>query len=191
MNRPVLSIYDYIKEKLNTTQQLPFETKIVHYKKNEFIKRKGDVEENIYFLVAGITEVGKYKRGENVIIEFFFSGEFFCDILSLITMKQSSGYVSCVTDCTIEMISYKALVKAYNEKSLIANEFGRRLAEISFIKRIMKESNSYKTAKERYSDLMLKRPEMVKNLPVSKIAKYLGINPNSLSRIRKSISDKS
>ena len=44
------------------------------------------------------------------------------------------------------------------------------------------------SAVERYKNLVDKRPELVRQIPVQLIAKYLGIEPESLSRIRKSLS---
>ena len=43
------------------------------------------------------------------------------------------------------------------------------------------------SAEERYLALMHKAPEVIQLIPVNKIARYLGIQPESLSRIRKSV----
>lgn len=180
------SISNFIEKELGKTEPLPFKTEIIQVKKNTFLKKYGTVEENIYFLVSGIIETGKHETQKNTIMEFYFPGEFCADIYSLITQKPSTGYISTITDCTIEVISHRDLQEAY-KTSRFANEFGRIILEISIVKRILKEGNIYKTAKDRYLDLIKKRPEIIKNIPVVKIAKYLGIDPNSLSRIRKTL----
>lgn len=183
------TIKDFIETKLNKTEELPFETTILQFKKGQIIKQPREKEDRIYFLISGIIETGRIRNEENNIVEFFFPGEFFTDINSLITNKPTNGYVACITDCIIEVMPYDKLQEAYTTSSF-ANEFGRRLVEISLIHRIRKEVNMYKTAKQRYEDLVRKRPEIIQNIPVQKIAKYLGIDPNSLSRIRREIRDK-
>jgi CRP-like cAMP-binding protein len=181
------TIANFVENEMGKREPLPFKTELIQVKKNTFLKQSGAVEDGIYFLVSGIIETGKLEaQQKNTIMEFYFPGEFCSDIFSLITRKASSGYISTITDCTIEVISYADLQEAY-KTSGFANEFGRKILEISFVKRILKEGNIYKTAKERYLDLIKKRPEVIKNIPVVKIAKYLGIDPNSLSRIRKTL----
>jgi len=44
-----------------------------------------------------------------------------------------------------------------------------------------------KSAQERYDELLSKRPDLIRLVPVNKIAKYLGIHPESLSRLRKNL----
>lgn len=186
INKPKLSVSNYIKEKLKSTEGLPFETEIVHYKKNAFIKNTGEIEENIYFLISGIAEIGVYIKNKQNIVDFYFPGDFFCDSYSMVLGKPSNAYIFCITDCIIEKIPNKLLSKEY-ENSLITNRFIRHVLEVAAIRRILKEINMYRTVKERYLTLMVKRPEVTQNIPISKIAKYLGIDPNSLSRIRKFI----
>lgn len=186
-HKPAMNVSKYIRETLKLSQDLPFKTKVISLKKNEYIKAKSEIEDNIYFLISGVVESGKTRRGQNIIIEFYFSGDFFCDVYSLITRKKSDGYLSCITDCIVEIIPYNLILKAYDDNSLIANQFVRHLAEVNLVKRILKEGNIHKPAKERYMTLVSKRPEIIKSIPIAKIANYLGIEPNSLSRIRNSV----
>jgi len=46
------------------------------------------------------------------------------------------------------------------------------------------------TPKERYLHLLKTRPELIQRVPQHQIASYLGVTPESLSRIRKRISEK-
>jgi hypothetical protein len=97
----------------------------------------------------------------------------------------SEVVIEALTDSEVECISYNDLHKAYS-KSLFANFVGRCIVEEILIPRIKKEREILsKTAEERYFDMLQARPDLCVNLPVNKIAKYLGIHPESLSRIRK------
>jgi hypothetical protein len=80
------------------------------------------------------------------------------------------------------------MTKAY-EHSLLANQLGRIVTEQYYIRKTNREKDFLtKTATERYEELITNRPELIHDIPVNMIAKYLGIKPESLSRIRKEIS---
>ena len=102
MNNSERSISKFIRENLNTNEGLPFETKTLNFKKKSFIKKKDELETNVYYLVSGIVEVGKKSETENSIADFYFENDFFCDAYSLFTGKISNVYIQCLTDCTIE-----------------------------------------------------------------------------------------
>lgn len=187
MDEPCLSISDYLKNNLGYTKKFPIPTITKVYPKGFCLISKGDVEQNIHFLISGIVETKIIKKnGDERITEFFFSNNFFCSLSSFLGQKPTDVYMTCLTECTIESISYKDYVKAL-EKSLIVNKLGRKVAEHSYLLRIKREKDMLtKTAGERYLELMKDRPEVMREIALAKIAKYLGIDPRSLSRIRRS-----
>ncbi len=70
--------------------------------------------------------------------------------------------------------------------SLLLNSLSRYILEYWFVRRLKKEKEMLtKTAEERYASLLKYRSDLIAQIPVSKIAKYLGIHPDSLSRIRR------
>lgn len=96
--------------------------------------------------------------------------------------------MQALTDCDVEIIQYKDIQKAY-QTSLLANKLGRMVTEQYYIQKTKREKDFLsKSATERYNELLARRPELVQLIPVNMIAKYLGIKPESLSRIRKEIS---
>ena len=66
--------------------------------------------------------------------------------------------------------------------------FGRLMAEQAFIGLRKKTDNlTLLNAKERYLNLLKQRPKVIERIPQHYIASYLGIKPQSLSRIRKNL----
>ncbi len=166
--------------------QFPTFKKII--KKNEIITRFGQLEQKAYFLISGITESAIEKDGEIKIIDFAFPNNFVCSYTSFLRQEPSDIQIKAITDCEIEYFLKEDLEKAY-KKSMIANQFGRYVTEYFFIKKLKRESDFLtKSAKEVYLNLIKEQPEVIKNIPINKIAKYLGIQPESLSRIRSEIS---
>jgi CRP-like cAMP-binding protein len=181
------SISEYLKNNLKYSEKLPFDTLVRTYPKNVHLISPGEIEKNISFLISGIVETKIVKQnGDERITEFFFPNHFFCSLSSLLTQNPTNVFMTCLTDCVIESISYEDYRGAL-EKSLIVNKLGRKIAEESYLLRIKREKDMLtKTASERYVELMKSRPEVLHDIPLSKIAKYLGIDPHSLSRIRRS-----
>ena len=120
-------------------------------------------------------------------LAFFFANEMVCGFTSFLTQFPADVQIIALMDCEMEIINREDLMKAY-EFSLDANKFGRILTEQAYIIKSNREKNFLtKTAEERYSEMFIKNPDYIFNIPVNKIAKYLGIHPESLSRIRKKI----
>ena len=81
----------------------------------------------------------------------------------------------------------KRLKKLFDEEIHIAN-WGRRFAEQELVKteeRLI--SRQFRTAKERYKEILKDNPDLIQRVQLGHIASYLGITQVSLSRIRAEI----
>lgn len=182
-------IHDYInrnvlKNAFEINNTLPFPTFQKKIKKNEIITPFGGIEEKAHFLVEGIIESSIESKDEIKIIDFVFPNNFICSYTSFLLNSPSNIQTKALTDCKVEYILKSDLEKAYLN-SIVANKFGKHVAEQFLIKKIIRENEFLtQTAEERYLSLINKNPEIIKKIPVNKVAKYLGIHPESLSRIR-------
>lgn len=183
------NIKDYINENLlksnfQKIDSAPFPTYKKTYKKNEVITEFGQIERRAYFLIDGIIESNIPNGTDIRIIDFTFPNHFVCSYTSFLLQIPSEIRTIAVRDCNVEYFLKEDIENAYKD-SLTANQFGRYVTEQFFIKKLKRENELLtKTAEERYLNLIKKSPEVIQNLPVNKIAKYLGIHPESLSRIR-------
>lgn len=170
---------------ITANDDLPFSIQKVHFRKGELITQYGDVEDVIYFINSGIVEMSIKSYMTEKIIDFFFENELFCGFTSFLTQLPTDVQILALMDCEMEMIPRDSLMLAY-ETSLETNKFGRILTEQGYIRKSNREKNFLtKTAEERYSEMFESRTQYISYIPVNKIAKYLGIHPESLSRIRK------
>jgi CRP-like cAMP-binding protein len=185
-----MTIKQFITENTNFTLNngdLPFPIYKKAFKKNEKITAFGQTESKVYFIISGIVENNISKDGENKIIDFYFSNSFVCSLTSFLLQKPSEAEIIALTDVEVEFASYSDVQKAY-QNSVLANQLGRHIVEQSYLVKFQREKDFLmKSAEVRYLELMNARPEILKLLPVNKIAQYLGIHAESLSRIRKSI----
>lgn len=185
-----MSIEQYINNKIvNNSSELitdgmPFPTYRKKFKKGEIITQFEQVELKAYLLIDGIIESAIEKDGEIKIIDFVFSNNFICSYTSFLLQTPSEIQTKALTECEVEYFLKVDLEKAY-KNSIVANQFGRYVTEQFFISKLKRENEFLtKSAEERYLALINERPEILEKLPVNKIAKYLGIHPESLSRIR-------
>ncbi len=155
------------------------------YKKNSNLCSIGEVEHNVYFVVSGIVEAGMIANKEDKIIEFVFPNEFTSSFSSLLSQQPSDVYLTCLTDCEIQIITFSKL-REDSKTSLAASQFYIQSIEKAYLQRAKREKDFLTlSAEERYLKLVETRPEVIQQIPVFRIAKYLGIHPDSLSRIRK------
>ena len=131
------------------------------------------------------------RDGDQKILDFFFPGEFFCAYTSLLTQQPADVQLTALLPCTLEVLRRADLLAAY-QTSLLANQLGRVATEQLYLRKVKREKEFLtRSAEERYADLLHQQPTLIEFLPVDKIARYLGIHPNSLSRIRRKLADNS
>jgi CRP-like cAMP-binding protein len=181
-----ISLQHFIEKQFNTKEKIPFKTEILTFSKNENIIEPGSIEKRIYFLRSGIAQAHVYdNNGEEKIFSFFFPGQLFCSLSSFISQKPTTFTFTCISDCTLEAIPREPFYETLDH-SILSNKIRAYYLELSYLSRIAKERDMLtKDATQRYNDLIKEHPEYIKQLPVNKIAKYLGIHPQSLSRLRK------
>ena len=157
------------------------------FKKAEIITDYGQVERKLYFINSGFVQLSILHEGEERIIDFFFHDSFVCAYTSFLKQEPSDVRIMALSECQTEVILYSDLQAAY-QTSLIANRLGRIMTEQIYIIKTKREKDFLtKSAQERYEELIATRPNILQFIPVNKIAKYLGVHPESLSRIRKSV----
>lgn len=175
---------DVLNTSVNSYNDLPYPVKKIEFKKGDIVTAYGQIENNVYFINHGIVEMSIKSYMTEKVIDFFFENEMFCGLTSFLTQLPTDVQIVALMDCKMEVINYEDLMKAY-DVSLDANKFGRTITEQGYIRKSNREKELLtKTAEERYAEMFQTHSRYISNIPVNKIAKYLGIHPESLSRIR-------
>ncbi|WMN12082.1 Crp/Fnr family transcriptional regulator [Marivirga salinae] len=184
-----MNIAQYIKKHIDKNfneGDLPFRTSKKSVTVGHTLCDFGEIENCIYFLIDGIAQVNiMNSKGDVRIIDFFFPENFFCSYTSLIQSTPSDVQIVATTNCELEVVENSELQLAY-KNSLLANKLGRYETEKLYLKKVKREKDLLtKTREEIYLELINNKSEIIHQLPIDSIAKYLGIHPESLSRIRK------
>ena len=158
------------------------------FRKGEFLIKAGQIETNMYYLAKGLCRNYFVSNEREFTVDFHFEGDFVTGFYSLITGAPSPVNIVFLEDSDVLILPIKQIQEFYAE-SININRLGRRMAEFHYIKRLEKEMELLSlTAEERYAKLLNRKPEFVRAISVKHLSSYLGIQPESLSRIRKSFS---
>lgn len=157
--------------------------------KDTLLETAGKVPLYHNFIVSGYMR--KYyinEKGEEVTNDLNDGPRFFTSYLHFINQTPSNEYLHCITDCQLLRIS-KPDADRTAETSFTQKDYTIRLfhqVQEEYRERI--DDLASLTAEQRYLKFIHRSPNIVKHVPLKYIASYLGIKPESLSRIRRGIS---
>jgi CRP/FNR family transcriptional regulator len=157
-------------------------------KGKQHLLTEGKICGEIGFINSGCFRTYYLSDGKEINTQFVFENEFVVDYDSFIQQKPSRYFIQALEDAEIVVFRLDALQNAYNQ-SQNWERFGRIMAEQSYkltTERV--ESFLFLNGEQRYLDLLQHHPHILDRVPLYHIASYLGLERESLSRLRKKIS---
>lgn len=156
--------------------------------KNSILEEKGEIPRYLYFIISGYVRLFHFNsKGNQVTTHLNCPPGFITSYMNFTYQKKSDESLECITDCELlrikkedldlliqQLPNFKSFSLKIFEESLAYNE--TRAQELATL-----------TAEERYLKLIENYPAILQHVPVQYIASFLGMNPKSLSRIRKQI----
>jgi CRP-like cAMP-binding protein len=140
--------------------------------------------------VKGAMRQYSLVNGVENIVYFGIENWWMVDRESYIMLTPSQYNIDAVEDCDVLLVTYEKMQPLIESVPLIAkmiNQMDQRHS-IAMQKRIHNAISL--TAEDRFLDLMKSNPAFLQRFPQNMIASYLGITPESLSRIRKKLATK-
>jgi CRP-like cAMP-binding protein len=151
------------------------------------IKRTHQVENHLYYIIEGSGGILLWNRNNFVCTDMVLNNDFLCDFLSFITRKQTPYEVVAFEKSVMLRISFASLSGFLNQ-SEYGDKFWRFATQALYIDKHLQFIQSVvQTAENIYRLILEHQPEIVQRIPQKYIASYLGITPQSLSRIRRKI----
>jgi len=154
------------------------------YKKGDLITDFNEIENYQHIVVDGYLRLYHIVNGREFTIDFYKKPELCYSMESFITRTPSRFCLAACTDAVTYRVSYENLHKAMKEHKNF-ERLGRLIVEHQYFRRINKQIDCNKyTIKERLEHIINDWPNIMNEIPQHKIASYLGIAPESLSRIK-------
>jgi CRP-like cAMP-binding protein len=160
-------------------------------RKKQYLLQEGDPCKYVAFVEKGILRSYTIdEKGSEHIVQFAFEGWWIGDQYSFLSGEPSIYNIEAIEDCELLLLSRQA-EEQMMEKIPKLERYFRILLQNSLIasqKRIL--SSLSHTAEQKYQDLVASCPTIPLRVPQHMMASYLGITPETLSRIRKKITEK-
>jgi CRP-like cAMP-binding protein len=152
-------------------------------KKGTTLLKEGQNSKDGYFVLKGCIRTYYIINGEEKTTAFYTEMEGLTPHC-VINKKPSEYYISCVEDSIISVANPDMEVEIF-EKFPKFETLCRILSEELLAKQ-QTNFDEFKTSspEQRYLNLLQKRPELIQRVPQHQLASYLGITPQSLSRLR-------
>jgi CRP-like cAMP-binding protein len=183
--RKILPLRDNEKDELGSIVQQR------SIRKRQSILQEGDICKHYTYVVSGCFRMFSVdKKGVEHNIQFAAESDWISDIGSFFSEKPSQLFIEAIEQSTVLQIEKKDLLKIYGG-SLRFNRNFRVIIENKFVElqnRVLQNISS--TAEERYTLFVEQYPQLSNRLASTQIASYLGVTPEFLSKVRKSLSRK-
>lgn len=154
-------------------------------RKKQYLLQEGDVCRYTAFVEKGLLRTFSVdEKGNEPILQFSFEGWWIADIYSFLTEEPSIYNIEAIEGCELLLIT-KPSWDILLEKVPVFERYFRLLIQNSLIatqRRLM--SSLSETAEEKYTRLINNFPGCIQRVPQHMIASYLGITPETLSRVR-------
>ncbi len=163
---------------------------IKSFPKGHVLLEEGDVSKSSYFIINGCVRAYQVIDGDDRTTEFYTEGDPVSSLTSYVNQTPANHYLACVENCELAVLTFENERELYKRhpkfESLcrlsIEQEYGKQQAIL--------QNYLTKNPEERYLLLLKTRPELLQRVPQYHLATFLGVQPESLSRIRKRIAHK-
>lgn len=176
------------KEELNFIAD---RTTISELKNKAFYLKKDQVQKEMSFLYQGLLRSFYIDdKGSEITIQFIREGEYVADYIAFITQKPTKFYIQCIEPCILVNISFLTIQDAYFNFKNFEN-YGRKIAEAILVNKQNRiESFLFQNAENRYLNFIKHNPSLINRISITHLCSFLGIERQSLTRIRKKLNAK-
>ena len=157
---------------------------IKEYKKNEFILKAGKVSNYTSWIIKGLTRSYYVKDIEDITTKFLWDGAPITSVYSYYSRKPGNENIVALEDTTLASLHYDHMQYLYKTYPAF-NVIGRVITEQYLYMLEIEVYNLRKQkAEDRYQFIVKHFPHLLQRVPLKYLATYLGINLETLSRIR-------
>jgi len=162
--------------------------KVKHIKKKKDFLREGEVCRHLIFVNKGVLRPYSIDaKGTEHVVQLALENYWISDLYSFLNAAPSELAIEALEDSEVLTLSYFDLDRMYLEVPII-ERFFRKLFERAYSVLIQRlNAAQSEPADIRYKKLLATHPDLIQRVPLMHIASYLGIAPESLSRIRKNL----
>jgi len=162
--------------------------KFKRVRKRTYLLQEGEICDFEAFIVKGcIRTYFLSDDGTETILSFAIENWWVSDLYSFTEQKPSDMFIETLEDCELLIIDYKSKAELYQKIPKFETLFRLLVQRSLFALQKRFHSLVSQTAEQRYLAFTEKYPEIVQRVPQNQIARYLGVSPEFLSKVRHTI----
>lgn len=155
-------------------------------KRNEFLKSKGSIDTNLYFIVSGTLRIFVDEDVEEHIIRFGYKNNFIAALDSFISEKPSDLCIQALKKTELKVIQKRTFMQFVESSAENTKVWLLMLGELIFQQLERERDILTSSPTLRYKRVLARSPQLFQEIPNKFIASYLRMTPETLSRIKKS-----
>ena len=190
---PVVQLISTISKKPLNIEEMQFiiaKNPVKVFKKGAYLLREGEISKHCYFNFKGLVRQYYIKDGSEITVEFFTDMQPVTATLSHVYGVPSKYNLECIEDCTMSMLEEQDEKDLYRMFPHFETTCRIELEKMHGEYQEKMTQYIHSTPEERYLNVLDTRPDLLHRVPQYQLASYLGIKPESLSRIRKRLASK-
>ena len=160
-------------------------TKTITIGRNEFLKVKGSVDTNVYYVESGSLRIFVLDDEEERTIRFGYKENLIVSLDSFLTGKPSELFIQAIKKTVIKVVTKQQIEKFLETES--NKNLWMKILENLVIQQLDREIDILTSSpKERYERVLKRSPQLFQQIPNRHIANYLRMSAETLSRLKKS-----
>ncbi|MCF6262725.1 MAG: Crp/Fnr family transcriptional regulator [Xanthomonadales bacterium] len=173
---------------MNFTELIETNGKIVNKKKGDHIFVQGSSNTSIYFIKSGLLKAYYItEEGKEFVKSFLLTNDVIGSLSSAYKGESCSFSLVCLEDSNLVEIPFSVIYSHCKTDHLIANSMIELLLNFSMKKEKREFEFLCMSAEDRYRKLEMDSPRILESVTQNDLARYLGVTPVGLSRIKKRV----
>jgi CRP-like cAMP-binding protein len=163
---------------------------IKSYEKGSFLSKEGQANTSTYFVLSGLVRQYRLIDGEEVTTGFYTEGQWIISLTGFTEDTIASDYLVCDEETSVVIGNEEKAQKLFHDFPRFET-ISRAVMETVFAEQHKTMTHHLRASpEEKYVRLLETRPDLAQRVPQYQLASYIGVKPESLSRIRKRMAQK-
>jgi len=170
-------------EQLSIKESFPIKT----FEKGHLLLKEGAIAHNAFFVIKGCIREYELSDGEELTTAFYTENDSAINFYSQVNKVPSTKYFECTESTTVAILNGEKEKALYTKHPRFESFCREGMEQMMGAQQAATSKFIVSGPKERYLQLVRERPKLINRVPQYQIASFLGIKPETLSRIRKKI----